>query len=277
MVAQLETELAQRGYTVTCCDQLTEVVELSHQHEAAGQLHCVVAAGGDGTAAAVVNIIPRTAKLAIFPLGTENLLAKHLQLTNDPVQAATIIDDGRTVQLDAGMANERLFLVMLSCGFDAAVVMNMHQVRTGHINRWSYAKPIWWAIRSYNYPMIEVRCLDGDQSEPASQNVHSNAWVFAFNLPRYAAELSFCPQAIGDDGWLDVCTFKRGGLWAGLGYLWRLWRGKHQQLKDFRHVRSRKFRLTAPQPVPYQIDGDPGGYLPLDIEVLPNRLTLIVP
>jgi diacylglycerol kinase family enzyme len=29
--------------------------------------------------------------------------------------------------------------------------------------------------------------------------------------------------------------------------------------------------------VPYQLDGDPGGFLPLDIEVLPERLTLWVP
>jgi diacylglycerol kinase (ATP) len=36
-------------------------------------------------------------------------------------------------------------------------------------------------------------------------------------------------------------------------------------------------RIESDVPVPYQLDGDPGGYLPLEIEVLPNRLTLIVP
>jgi diacylglycerol kinase (ATP) len=29
--------------------------------------------------------------------------------------------------------------------------------------------------------------------------------------------------------------------------------------------------------VPYQLDGDPGGLLPLDVQVLPGRLTLVVP
>jgi diacylglycerol kinase family enzyme len=29
--------------------------------------------------------------------------------------------------------------------------------------------------------------------------------------------------------------------------------------------------------IPFQLDGDPGGVLPLEIEVLPGRLTLIIP
>jgi diacylglycerol kinase family enzyme len=28
--------------------------------------------------------------------------------------------------------------------------------------------------------------------------------------------------------------------------------------------------------VPFQLDGDPGGYLPVDVRVLPRRLTLVV-
>ena len=31
------------------------------------------------------------------------------------------------------------------------------------------------------------------------------------------------------------------------------------------------------EPITYQLDGDPGGYLPVDVEVLPNRFTVLVP
>ena len=279
LVESLSAELSQRGFAVIVCDQLAQVASLGQQYAATGELHCVVAAGGDGTAAAVVNLIPQDTPLAIFPLGTENLLARYLELTSDPQAAAEMIQVARTRKLDAGRAAGRLFLVMLGCGFDAEVVAQMHQVRSGHINRWSYAKPIWRAVRNYSYPAIEVECLDAqDDSEDLSQAKRfMTAWLFAFNLPRYAANLDFCPQAIGNDGWLDLCAFERGGLLTGLGYLWRLWRGTHQQLRDFRHRRSRRFRLTSEGRVPYQVDGDPGGYLPLEVEVLPDRLTLIVP
>ena len=30
-------------------------------------------------------------------------------------------------------------------------------------------------------------------------------------------------------------------------------------------------------PVAYNLDGDHGGYLPVDIEIVPNRLTLMAP
>ena len=279
LVAELAQQLSQRSFAVTVCEQLAQVETLSRQYADSGELHCVVAAGGDGTAAAVVNLIPPDTPLAIFPLGTENLLAKYLELTNDPNITAEMIQSGRTRKLDAGRADGRLFLVMLGCGFDAEVVAQMHQVRSGHINRWSYAKPIWQAVRNYSYPEIEVECHDAQPgSDAAAQPKRfATAWLFAFNLPRYAANLDFCPQAVGNDGWLDLCAFQRGGLMTGLGYLWRLWRGTHQKLSDFRHLRSQRFRLTSTGRVPYQIDGDPGGYLPLEIEVLPNRLTVIVP
>jgi diacylglycerol kinase (ATP) len=39
----------------------------------------------------------------------------------------------------------------------------------------------------------------------------------------------------------------------------------------------RRVRITADVPVMYQLDGDPGGFLPLDIEILPQRLTMLVP
>jgi diacylglycerol kinase family enzyme len=39
----------------------------------------------------------------------------------------------------------------------------------------------------------------------------------------------------------------------------------------------RRLRIESEQPVPYELDGDASGYLPLDVHIEPNRLTLIVP
>jgi diacylglycerol kinase family enzyme len=267
-----------------------------------------VAAGGDGTAAAVVNLIPVGVPMVILPLGTENLLAKHLGLSNDISRVAAAVRHGDSLRLDAGLAGGRLFLVMLGCGFDAEVVQHLHAARDGHINRWTYSKPIWRAVRNYQYPLIEVECEPGAyrRSQPVEMGRDefgsaatearrareatldiamagegplrfSTAWLFAFNLPRYAANLPFCPQADGSDGYLDLCSFARGGTLRGMHYLLSLWFGRHQRLSDFTHVKSSRFRLCSRGVVPYQIDGDPGGTLPLDVEVLPGRLTLLVP
>ena len=56
-----------------------------------GQLRVVVAAGGDGTAAEIVNRTPRGSPVAIFPLGTANLLANYLGIGHDPASVAEMI------------------------------------------------------------------------------------------------------------------------------------------------------------------------------------------
>jgi diacylglycerol kinase (ATP) len=269
-VEQLQQQLTQRGLHSAICYSLPELQQRSVGLHAAGQLRCVVSAGGDGTAAAVVNLVPSGVPLVLLPLGTENLLARYLGARCDTAAVVEAVLHGTRRQLDVGSAGGRIFLLMLGCGFDAEVVRQLHAARTGHIRRWTYCKPILSAMRNYPYPLIDVEILD-DQPQR-----YSVAWLFAFNLPQYAAGLSFCPQADGGDGWLDLCSFRQAGAWRGLYYLSCLWFKRHQKLIDFQHRRARRFRLSSAGQVPYQVDGDPGGMLPLEVEILPGRLHVLV-
>jgi diacylglycerol kinase family enzyme len=56
-------------------------------------------------------------------------------------------------------------------------------------------------------------------------------------------------------------------------------RRAHAGLADTVMLHSRRFRLEAHDSsnIPYQIDGDYGGTLPLEVEVLPGELRLLVP
>ncbi len=300
-VSALRDCLLSNQFNVEVCDTLELLAQRSQQLSDSGSLRAVVAAGGDGTVAAVTNLIPQDIPIAVFPLGTENLLAKYFGLTSDLSTMLQSLRDREILRVDVGRANGRLFLVMLGCGFDAEVVRRLHQRRRGHIRRWSYAKPIFDAVRSYQYPEIEIEVLDhrltgGDQvagklatrteapvdflpdlGAIACRTNTPAAWLFAFNLPKYAANLQFCPQATERDGLIDVCTFRRGGLWRSAWYLTKVWRGQHQMLNEFRHFRASHFRLTSHQTVPYQLDGDPGGVLPLEVETLRERLPLLIP
>lgn len=306
-VAGLQAALTAAGFECEIEFSLAALRQQSLRLEARGELRAVVSAGGDGTAEALANLLPPHIPLLLFPLGTENLLAKHLGITGDLRQACDILQGDRRLALDVGCANGKLFLVMLSCGFDAEVVRHMHAIRKGHINRWSYARPILSSIRSYRFPtldwsmdalpspveaadsvVITATDLDSDceleaakESEPSRQFA---SWLFVFNVPRYAAALDFCPQADPTDGLLDICTFERPGLISGVGYLAHLWLGWHQTMRGFAHTRCRRLEIPAPidhnghtLDVPFQIDGDPGGVLPLSIDVLPGRLMLLVP
>jgi diacylglycerol kinase family enzyme len=39
----------------------------------------------------------------------------------------------------------------------------------------------------------------------------------------------------------------------------------------------RRLRIESDGVVPYELDGDASGFLPLDVQIEPNRLTLVVP
>lgn len=277
VVADLSREFAARDLTATIISDIDRLADEVAQRTAAGRLRAVVAAGGDGTVRLLAERTPPGTPLLVLPLGTENLLARYLELTADPRQIAAVAAAGKTIAFDAASANGRLFTLMAGCGFDADVVRRLHENRRGHIQHLSYAKPILDAIRSYEYPELRVRCVpvredgsDGEAAEIAAR------WVFVVNLPRYAGGLSFAPGATGTDGLLDVCTFKEGSLWYGLMYLGGVVLGQHESMQDFQRVKTRRLTIESSGPAPFQLDGDPGGQLPAEIAVQPGRLRLLV-
>jgi diacylglycerol kinase family enzyme len=233
----------------------------------------IVAAGGDGTIALIAQNISHQIPIVPMPMGTENLLARYWGYTCSADAVADTIIRGERFVMDAGLANGKLFLVMVTAGMDAEVVRGMHLTRRGHISRWSYTRPILRSISRYLYPTItSAETLATDEESSVSA-----CWMMAFNLPRYAGGLGIEPDAVSDDGLLDRIALKKGFFWSGLNYLARIKLGWHLRHPDVSRQRIRRARWTAPTRVPYQIDGDYAGRLPVEIEVLPGRVTLLRP
>jgi diacylglycerol kinase (ATP) len=232
-------------------------------------LRCVVAAGGDGTLLEVLNRAPGL-PIALLPLGTENLVAGYCGLARSPGALAEIVARGRPRRIDAARANDRTFCLMAGAGFDAAVVHRAHRRRRGHITRLSYGLPIIQELRDYHYPIINVEVV-------GTGEVLRGAMAFVFNVPRYGLGLPIAAGASPDDGLLDLYVFERPGRLALARYLLAVARGRHLGLPDVLHRRAEGFRLSSSGRVPLQTDGDPAGWLPATVEVLPRKLTLLVP
>lgn len=266
------------GQQVTVVDA---VASLQHAVRQASGAAVVVAAGGDGTLALAVQSLPPDVPLVPMPMGTENLLARHFGHTARAPHVIDTIRHGQPRRLDAGLANGRPFLIMASCGFDAEVVRGMHLTRGGHISRFSYAGPIWRAMRRYRFPTVRVEMSSeasiAGQSRECRDRSLNVAWCMVFNLPSYAAGLEIEPAAVGTDGQLDLIAFRHGSILSGLKYLVAVATGTHQRLSDVDRRRGSRFRLTSTERVPYQLDGDYVGRLPVEIETLPERVTLLLP
>jgi len=271
-VRQLVELLAERTIQARVLNDLGQVAEQAEQLCREGRLRAVVGAGGDGTMHRLLNDLAADVPLAMLPLGTENLLAKYHGQRRGARPLAKMLIDGDTKKFDAGRANGRLFLLMASAGFDAEVARRLDECRGANISHFSYMGPIFGAIRRYDYPPMRVCC-----ETPAGEKEIEARFCFVFNLPEYGLGLPFAPEADATDGLLELCTFSRGSVFSCLRYLLSVAMGRHRKREDCTYVQASRARIETDGEVPFQLDGDPGGRLPLELDVVPRRATLIVP
>lgn len=266
---ELIRELKRLGFRPRMFKHRERLQEWVAKPEIREQLACIVAAGGDGTVADVFNRHPGV-RLAILPLGTENLLARFLGISGSGIEVARLIDRGEVRVLDLCQMGQRRFALMASAGFDADVIQRLHDSRRGNISRLSYVQPILESVRKYEYP--EIRLWVDDAPTPATARM-----AVIVNIPIYALGLSVARSARGDDGRVDVRLFGQGSAFQMVRYLCNLALGTHESLPDVESLAGRRVRIEADVPVPIQVDGDPAGFTPAEICVLPAALEVIAP
>jgi diacylglycerol kinase family enzyme len=269
-IAALQQRLEQCNLEVSICPDADCLAEVVREAASGGDLRCVVAAGGDGTVSHVANRLPADTPLAVFPLGTENLLSGYLGQTSDVEAMCRTLNEGQVVGFDAGEVGGRLFTLMAGCGFDAEVVDRLHRARRGNIWHGAYVQPILRTIGRYAYPALTVHVAG-----PVEESIVCR-WVFIVNVPRYAFGLSFDPDASPHDGLLNVVTFRDGSLLRGLNYVAQVFAGTHKRRSDVCVRLARSVRVESESSTRYQLDGDPGGDLPLAVQCVPGRLKLVV-
>lgn len=286
---ELKKCLLEKGYNVELGTDLSEISGKANELQKSGRLRALVGVGGDGTAAELTNRTEPGTPIILLATGTANLLSKHFRWGGTPKRLTEIISQGNLIEIDAGRANGRLFLVMVSCGFDAHTVQQVHAHREenyrkgakkgAHISYLSYIKPIFGSIANYKFPKMQVETFSEHENTEPDATYADMTWAFVFNLNRYGWGLPLAPNALGDDGVLDLCSMKGGSLFHGMRYTaFAQCGGMHKVFSDVTLKQAKKFRISAESetPIPYQLDGDPGGELPIEIEIVEKRLTLLV-
>jgi len=230
----------------------------------------VVVVGGDGTLNEVINGLEADRPVAVCPLGTGNVLAKELRVPRRTEGFCQMVEKGRLRALDVASAAGRRFVSFAGVGFDAEVAAEVAACRRGttHITR--YVRPILRCLARYRFPQLHVS-IDG--AEP----VEAAGSVLVSNVRAYGGPFVVTPDALNDDGLLDVCVLRRGTrrsyLRAMLAFIFRCQRS----LGGARYFRGRSIHVTADEPVRYQVDGDVAGILPATFELVGQRLQFVVP
>jgi diacylglycerol kinase (ATP) len=242
-----------------------------------GPVTAAITIGGDGTLRGVAEFLltalgpDRMPPLAVVPLGTANLMRQHLNLDWDVADIDRLIDQHKIVHLDAARANGQLFLLIAGIGIDGAIVHALDRIRTGPINKLSYLLPAALALKDYAFPAMSVE-LDGKE-------IFANAPALAFvgNVSEYGTGFPILPDALSNDGLLDLCVLPCKNPQKLVELVLRAVAGEHTKLPGVVYARGKKIRVNTKTQVPVQLDGDPGGHTPLEIELLHDRLPFIVP
>jgi diacylglycerol kinase (ATP) len=246
----------------------------------AEQYDVALAAGGDGTIREVVNGLAKTdVALGVLPIGTGNVWAREMGLPLwSPIhrgfleEAAARLVEGHCRRVDVGCAGQHYFLLWAGIGLDAKVTEAM-EPRTRAQKWWgplAYAVALAAAARGFKGTSTKIS-IDGETFwEEAIVVLVSNAQL-------YGGMLRLSPQAQLDDGLLDVCVFK-GHDWAStLGHATAILTGQYLNGPEVAYYRGRQVVVETDVPLPVQLDGDTKAFTPIEIEVVPKALSIIVP
>jgi len=232
----------------------------------------VVAAGGDGTIRAAAAAMTGTdVPLAIIPCGTANVLAQEIGLKATPEFVCRMLGDGPTLPIACARANGEPFLLMAGAGFDARVVGALNHALKSRIGKIAYAAPVLGALLR---PMDTLNVTIDNRAHVAS-------WVVIANARHYAGRFVLAPRTRIERHGLEAVLFHARSRVVLMRQLLSLLRGeldtRARRCGDVEMYTCSHVKISAPHPVPVQIDGDLFGATPLETEAGSEVIRLIVP
>lgn len=262
-------ELRRAGLEVEA--ELTESLDHARHlaSEAAKAGKIVVAVGGDGLVNAVVNGVAPVpgATIGVIPLGTANDLARSVCISKK--NALDVIRSGAADAIDLGWAGGKYFTCIASTGFDSKVIELSLRAR--------------WIKSPFLYPYCVLRALSG--WKPERFTVHSNGStkvfegfsVAAANARCFGGGMQLAPDAVIDDGLFDVVLINTRSRLHFLRWAPMIFSGTHTRSAAVEIWRTDRLVIETSTPQLIYADGEILGPAPLEIEVRPAAVNLLMP
>jgi len=251
----------------------SDIVEMARK-AAQSDFEIVVAGGGDGTVSAVASELIGTEKtLGVLPLGTLNHFAKDLNIPLELEAAARVIIEGRSVRVDVGEVNGRIFINNSSLGLYPDVVRRREQRQKLGYGKWnSLLRSAFKVLR--RYPFVNIR-LNADGKEMTTRT----PFVFIGNNVYEMDSFNIGGRSCLDAGNLSLYMTPRVGRFGLLQLALRSMFGKLSQSKDFVSLCTDEILIeTKRKQMRVAMDGEVVMMeTPLRYRVRPGALRVIVP
>jgi diacylglycerol kinase (ATP) len=228
--------------------------------------------GGDGMVQRCLDaLVGSEATVAIVPAGTANLLASNLGIARDIEAAVHTGLHGASRTIDVGAVNGEHFGVMAGTGFDAMMIAGVRGAMKHRLGRAAYFVS---GARSMRVAKFRARiAVDGDEWFDGRASC-----VLVGNVGHILGGIAAFPDAVPDDGLLDVGIVTAEGLWQWGRALARTLAGEPARSPFVQTLRARRLDIRLGKALPYELDG--GARPPkkrLRVEVRPAAITIRVP
>lgn len=255
----------------------------------------IIACGGDGTISEVANGIlsaGNDAELGILPSGTGGDFRKTIGIPARSGDAARILRDGRTRQIDVGRVTftndsgeheSRYFLGVASFGMSADVIARVKEGGPewlpGKAPKWLTGRLTFGlAMMQTAAKMAATRVVVQLDDDPARHMTIANLCIA--NARYFGGGMKIAPNASLTDGKFDVISIGDLGAARILANAPRLYLGAHLSMSEVGHALATKILASAvvkDQRVEIEVDGEIPGHLPATFQILPRALRVRIP
>ena len=227
----------------------------------------VVAVGGDGTVNEVANaLLASEVPLGIVPLGTANDFARQADIPTDPRAALEMVLTSSPERIDLGELDGRAFVNVSTAGFGAELTADTDAGSKERLGPLAYALTGVKRLVANN-PVRRARFSGPDFS------VELEYLVFAVgNARATGGGVEISPLATLQDGLLDLCVVGPVGRTSYAPLLLDVKRGEHLDRDGVHYIQTPWIRVESEDPVPVNLDGEPGEQRVLEYRVRPGAL-----
>ena len=243
-------------------------------NEIAKGVDLVVAAGGEGTIAAVAaGMVHSQVPLGIIPTGTWNAIARVLQIPFMPLRAINLMLTNHHIKkLDLMEVGNTIHAMNIGIGFSSTMIQSTSRKEKRKFGNWAYFTNIFKQIFGLQLRRYVIEA-DGVQYRGRATEIFvANYGMVGFNAIENVLKIK------PDDGKVDLLIFRARTILDLPSLFWQVFIKHQKRAPKYRQISAVKsITIRTNPPIPVQADGELVGQTPIHVTVLPRSVRVIVP
>ena len=276
-IKSLTDELLNNGHLVQRIATKKERDTFNETEKAiADTFDIIIAAGGDGTINEAASALAKnnsSIPLGIFQFGTVNDFATYLNITNDPYEFAEMIERREIIPIDLGKTNNSFFINVTAGGLLTNVAHDTPREMKAVLGKNAYYLN--------GLKDLTEKGLYTSNLTLITEKIELTDDFYLFlvsNSPSVGGFINLAPEAEIQDGLLDCVFVKKASFINNVEVFIKILNGNHIDNDSVLYFKTDKIKIinNSEKDVEYDLDGEYGGILPIEIEVVPSAINILI-